>query len=116
LRSTEQALEAIDQKQREAERDAISAMHRHGQMQGEWPASGWNSPSARTSSRRIRKDVENARQRAEGAKSQHAAAALSRVEPMPRACGLRRRSSSFAGPSNRNRMNLPRPRRIRRDE
>src|SRR6267378_866702 len=80
LRSTEQALEAIDQKQREAERDAISAMHRHGQMQGELARLGLELAVCQNELTRIRKDVENARQRAEGAKSQHAAAALSRAE------------------------------------
>jgi len=35
LRSTEQALTEIDEKQREAEREAISAMHRHSQIQSE---------------------------------------------------------------------------------
>src|SRR5260370_25220657 len=35
LLSTEQALTEIDEKQRETEREAISAMHRHGQMQSE---------------------------------------------------------------------------------
>src|SRR5207249_12187842 len=35
LHSTEQSLTEIDEKQREAEREAISAMHRHSQMQGE---------------------------------------------------------------------------------
>src|SRR5436189_275747 len=35
LRATEQALTDIDEQQREAEREAISAMHRHGQMQSE---------------------------------------------------------------------------------
>src|SRR5467141_481403 len=80
LRSTEQALEAIDQKQREAERDAISAMHRHGQMQGELARLGLELAVCQNELARIRKEVENARQRAEGAKSQHAAAALSRAE------------------------------------
>jgi len=51
LRSTEQALTEIDEKQRAAEREAISAMHRHGKCRVNWPASGWNSPSARTNSR-----------------------------------------------------------------
>src|SRR5947207_8510552 len=35
LRATEQALEQIDTKQRDAEREVISAQHRHGHMQTE---------------------------------------------------------------------------------
>src|SRR5258708_7950067 len=80
LRSTEQALEEIDQKQREAEREVISAMHRHGQIQSELARLGLELTACQNELARIRLDVENARQRAERAKNQHAAAALSRAE------------------------------------
>jgi len=80
LRSTEQTLEEIDQKQREAERDAISAMHRHGQMQSELARLGLELTVCQNELARIRLEVENGRQRAERAKNQHAAAALSRAE------------------------------------
>ncbi|HXN93357.1 MAG TPA: chromosome segregation protein SMC [Candidatus Acidoferrales bacterium] len=80
LRFTEQALEEINQKQREAEREAISAMHRHGQMQSELARLGLELTVCQNELARIRLDVESARQRAERAKNQHAAAALSRAE------------------------------------
>ena len=80
LRSTEQALTEIDEKQREADREAISAMHRHGQMQSELARLGLELTICQNELARIRLDVENARQRAERAKNQHTAAALSRTE------------------------------------
>ena len=80
LRSTEQALTEIDEKQREADREAISAMHRHGQMQSELARLGLELTICQNELARIRLDVENARQRAERAKNQHTAAALSRAE------------------------------------
>jgi len=80
LRSTEQALTEIDEKQREADRQAISAMHRHGQMQSELARLGLELTVCQNELARIRLEVESARQRAERAKNQHAAAALSRAE------------------------------------
>jgi chromosome segregation protein len=80
LRSTEQALAAIDDKQRAAEREALSAMHRHGQMQSELARLGLELTICQNELARIRQDVESARQRAERAKNQHAAAALTRAE------------------------------------
>src|SRR6202040_4438049 len=77
---TEESLEEIDRKQREAEREAISAMHRHGQMQSELARLGLELTVCQNELARIRLDVESARQRAERAKNQHAAAALSRAE------------------------------------
>jgi chromosome segregation protein len=80
LLSTEHALTEIDEKQRVAEREAISAMHRHGQMQSELARLGLELTICQNELARIRHEVENARQRAERAKNQHAAAALSRAE------------------------------------
>src|SRR6202521_2523211 len=80
LRSTEQALTEIDEKQREAEHEAISAMHRHGQMQSELARLGLELTVCQNELARTRLDAESARQRAERAKNQHAAAALSRAE------------------------------------
>ena len=80
LRFTEQALSEINEKQREAEREAISAMHRHGQMQSELARLGLELTVCQNELARIRLDVEGAQQRAERAKNQHAAAALSRAE------------------------------------
>jgi len=80
LRATEQALTDIDEQQREAEREAISAMHRHGQMQSELARLGLELTTCQNELKHIRLDVENTRQRAERAKNQHTAAALSRAE------------------------------------
>jgi chromosome segregation protein len=80
LRSTEQALTEVDEKQREAEREAISAMHRHGQMQSELARLGLELTICQNELSHLRQGVENARQRAADAKNQHAAAALSRAE------------------------------------
>jgi len=80
LRSTEHALTEINEKQREAEREAISAMHRHGQMQSELARLGLELTICQNELSRTRQDVEGARQRAERSKNQHAAAALSRAE------------------------------------
>ncbi len=80
LRSSEQTLAEIDEKQREAEREAISAMHRHGQMQSELARLGLELTICQNELARIRQEVESARQRAERAKSQHAAAAMTRAD------------------------------------
>jgi len=80
LRSTEQALAEIVEKQREAERRSISAMHRHGQMQSELARLGLELTICQNELSSIRQNVESARQRAERAKNQHAAAALTRAE------------------------------------
>jgi len=80
LHSSEQALTELDEKQREAERESISAMHRHGQMQSELGRLGLELTICQNELARTRQDVENARQRAERAKNQHAAAALTRAE------------------------------------
>ncbi len=80
LRAAEQTLEEVDAKQREAEREVISASHRHSQMQSELARLGLELTACQNELGRIRQDVEKARQRAERAKDQHAAAALSRAE------------------------------------
>ncbi len=80
LRSTEQALEEINTKQRETEHEVISATHRHSQMQSELARLGLELTVCQNELSRLRRDVENARQRAEHAKNEHAAAALSRAE------------------------------------
>jgi chromosome segregation protein len=80
LRASEQSLEEIDAQLREAERETISATHRHSQMQSELARLGLELTVCQNELARIRLDVENARQRADRAKNQHAAAALSRAE------------------------------------
>ena len=80
LCSTEQALEEINTKQREAEHEVISATHRYSQMQSELARLGLELTICHDELSRLRQDVENAQQRAERAKHEHAAAALSRAE------------------------------------
>ncbi len=55
-------------------------MHRHGQVQSELARLGLELNVCQNELARIRLDVENARQRAERAENQHAAAVLSRAE------------------------------------
>ena len=80
LRASEEALEGILASLREAELAVISATHRHDQMQSELGRLGLELTICQNELSRIRRDVESARQRAERAKNQHAAAALSRAE------------------------------------
>jgi chromosome segregation protein len=80
LQEAELALAETEGKQREADREVISAMHRHGQMQSELARLGLELTVCQNELSRIRQEVENARQRSERAKNQHAAAALSRAE------------------------------------
>ncbi len=80
LRSTEQALTKIDEKQREAEREAISAMHRHSQIQSELARLGLELTICQNELARVRQEVKSTQERAERAKNEHAAAALSRAE------------------------------------
>ena len=92
LLATEQSLEEIDTKQREAEREAISATHRHSQMQSELARLGLELTVCQNELARIRQDVENARQRAERAKNQHDAAALTPRRSRSRKRAPRRRT------------------------
>src|SRR5260370_7588415 len=55
-------------------------MHRHGKMQSELARLGLELTICQSELARTRQDMENARQRAEHAKNQHAVAALSRAE------------------------------------
>ena len=80
LRSAELALEQLRAQEREAEREVISATHRHGQMQSELARLGLELTICQNELTRVRQDAENARIRAERARNQHAAAAISRAE------------------------------------
>jgi len=80
LLASERALEEIGTKQRETEREVISATHRHSHMQSELARLGLELTVCQSELTRIRADVVSARQRAERAKNQHDAAALSRAE------------------------------------
>jgi chromosome segregation protein len=80
LLTNEQSLEELNAQQRDAERGVISATHRHNQMQSELARLGLELTVCQNELSRIRLDVENARQRAERAKNQHATAAATRAE------------------------------------
>ncbi|HEY6385761.1 MAG TPA: chromosome segregation protein SMC [Candidatus Acidoferrum sp.] len=80
LREAEQSLEQITLQQREAERSVFSATHRHEHMQSELARLGLELTVCQNELLRLRKDSEDARMRAERAKHQHAAAAISRAE------------------------------------
>jgi chromosome segregation protein len=79
LRATEQALEQINAKQRDVEREAISVQHRHSHMQTELARLGAELAVCQGELARVRKEAEGARQRTERAKHDHAAAALDRA-------------------------------------
>src|SRR5258707_4602620 len=80
LLAAEKTLEEIDTRQREVEREVISATHRHSHMQSELARLGLELTVCQGELARIRADVQSARQRAERARNQHDAAALSRAE------------------------------------
>jgi chromosome segregation protein len=80
LHSTEQTLEEINAKLRDTEREAISAQHRHSNMQTELARLGAELAVCQGELARVRKEAQNARDRAERAKHEHAAAALNRAE------------------------------------
>jgi chromosome segregation protein len=80
LREAEQSLEQITLQQRDAERSVFSATHRHEHMQSELARLGLELTVCQNELLRLKKDSEDARMRAERAKHQHAAAAISRAE------------------------------------
>jgi chromosome segregation protein len=80
LREAEQSLEQITVHQRDAERSVFSATHRHEHMQSELARLGLELTVCQNELLRLRKDSEDAKMRAERAKNQHAAAAISRAE------------------------------------
>ena len=80
LRGAEQSMAEVSEQQREAERNVISASHRHQQTQSELARLGLDLTVCQNELARIRREVEEARSRAERAKHEHAAAALSRAD------------------------------------
>ena len=80
LSNSEQTLEQIAAREREAERNVISATHRHEHMQGELARLGLELTVCQNELARLRRDAEDSKSRAERAKHEHAAAALSRAE------------------------------------
>jgi len=80
LSATELSLEETNGKQREAEREVISATHRHKQTQSDLARLGLDLTVCQNELSRVRRESEDARQRAERAKALHAATATSRAE------------------------------------
>jgi chromosome segregation protein len=80
LREAEQTLEELTTKRNSAERDVLSAKHRHEQTQAELARLGLELTSCQNELGRIRQNVEGARSRAEQAKTQLAVANTTRAE------------------------------------
>jgi chromosome segregation protein len=80
LRLSEQSLEEVSTQQHAAERDVLSAKHRHEQTQADLARLGLELTVCQSELTRIREDVNNARSRAERAKHHLAVANTTRVE------------------------------------
>ena len=78
--TAEQALAALNEKQREAEREVISSTHRHQHTQSELARLGLELTICQNDLARLRSDVAEAQKRAERAKAEHETAAMSRAE------------------------------------
>jgi chromosome segregation protein len=80
LKASEQSLEEVSAQQHAAERDVLSAKHRHEQTQADLARLGLELTVCQSELTRIREDVSNARSRAERAKHHLAVANTTRVE------------------------------------
>ena len=80
LRDAEQTLEEVSTKQHSAERDVLSAKHRHEQTQADLARLGLELTACQGELARIRQNVDSARSRAENAKTQLAVANTTRAE------------------------------------
>ncbi|HVS89786.1 MAG TPA: chromosome segregation protein SMC [Candidatus Acidoferrum sp.] len=80
LQTAEQSLEGISAQQLDAERNVLSANHRHQQTQGELTRLSLELTVCQNELSRIRRDVETARLRAERALNLYASAAATRAE------------------------------------
>jgi chromosome segregation protein len=80
LAQTESALEIIAGNQRDAEREVISATHKHQQTQSELARLGLELSVCQNELQRLRRNVADVRGRAERAKAEHETATLSRSE------------------------------------
>jgi chromosome segregation protein len=79
LQLAQKALEDVDLRQREADRNVFASKHRHQQMQGELARLGLELTVCQNELRRIRQDVEQARTRADRAKNEHTTATANRA-------------------------------------
>ena len=77
---TEAALESVTAHQRDAEREVISATHKHQQAQSELARLGLELTSCQNELQQLRRNVADVRLRAERAKAEHETATLSRAE------------------------------------
>jgi chromosome segregation protein len=80
LAQTESALENVTARQREAEREVISATHKHQQSQSELARLGLELTVCQNELQQLRRNVDDVRQRAERAKAEHETATLSRAQ------------------------------------
>ena len=80
LLETEQSIDGVTAQQREAEREVISATHKHQQTHSDLARLGLELAVCQNELSRLRQEVASAEQRATLAKSQHATAAASRAE------------------------------------
>ncbi|HYL62308.1 MAG TPA: chromosome segregation protein SMC [Candidatus Methylomirabilis sp.] len=80
LHHGEQSIEQITAQQREAERSLFSATHRHEHMQSELARLGLELTVCQNELLRLRRECEDAKQRVEHTKNEHAAAAINRAE------------------------------------
>jgi len=80
IRGTEAALQTVTAKQHEAEREVLSATHKHQHTQGELARLGLELTVCQSDLARLRQDVAAAQKRAERAIAEHETAAMSRAE------------------------------------
>jgi chromosome segregation protein len=80
LRETEAALESATAKQHAAEREVISASHKHQQTQGELARLGLELTVCQSDLAALRKEVAEAQRRAQRAIAEHETAAMSRAD------------------------------------
>jgi len=80
IRDAEASLEMVSANQHEAERNVISAMHKHQQSQGELARLGLELTVCQSDLSRLRQEVAEARKRAERAVAEHETASMSRAE------------------------------------
>ena len=80
LTQTESALESVMARQRDAEREVMSATHKHQQTQSELARLGLELTVCQSELQQLRRNVDDVRQRAERAKAEHGTATLSRAE------------------------------------
>ncbi len=80
IRETEMSLEAVTVTHHQAERDVISASHKHQHTQGELARLGLELTVCQNDLARLRLDVAEARKRAERAIVEHETAAMSRAQ------------------------------------